>query len=148
MTPELVSLLPVHGAGSGLWAFDRWSCAPSASRWTLRVRCIHGRGHGRTRRLVSANLEHDLAALPAARDSLERRPRLRERKDRVDLSAKLACVHERSQLQQLHVVGFDDEVDRAWHLLCDRDHALARGDLAATSVEDQIDWPALDDGCA
>src|SRR5216117_343577 len=26
-TPELVSLL-VHGAGSGPWAFDRWSCAP------------------------------------------------------------------------------------------------------------------------
>src|SRR5439155_19762775 len=52
MTPELVSLLPVHGAGSGPWAFDRWSCVPCASRWTLRVRCIHGRGHGRTRRLV------------------------------------------------------------------------------------------------
>ena len=32
------------------------------------------------RRLVSANLEHDLATLPAARDSLERRPGLRERK--------------------------------------------------------------------
>jgi hypothetical protein len=28
MTPELVSLLLVHGAGSGPWAFDRWSCAP------------------------------------------------------------------------------------------------------------------------
>src|SRR5438270_1660385 len=27
MTPELVSLLPVHGAGSGPWAFDSWSCA-------------------------------------------------------------------------------------------------------------------------
>src|SRR5205809_3278928 len=52
MTPELVSLLPVHDSGSGPWAFDRWSCAPSASRWTLRVRCIHGRGHGRTRQLV------------------------------------------------------------------------------------------------
>ena len=57
--------------------------------------------------LVSANLEHDLATLPAARDSLERRPGLRERKNRVDLRAKLACVHERSQLQQLLVVGFD-----------------------------------------
>src|SRR6266566_8331262 len=43
----------------------------AASRWTLGVRCIHGRGHGRTRRLVSANLEHDLATLPAACDSLE-----------------------------------------------------------------------------
>jgi len=26
--PELVSLLLVDGAGSGPWAFDRWSCAP------------------------------------------------------------------------------------------------------------------------
>src|SRR6266700_7048868 len=104
----------------------------AASRWTLRVRCIHGRGHGRTRRLVSANLEPDLATLPAARDSLERRPGLRERKDRVDLRAKLACIHERSQLQQLLAVGFDDEVDRARCLLRDRDHALASGELAAT----------------
>src|SRR5438876_8061242 len=148
MTPELVSLLPVHGAGSGPWAFDRWSCVPCASRWTLGVRCIHGRGHGRTFRLVSANLEHDLATLPAARDSLERRQGLRERKNRVDLRTKLACVHERSQLQQLLVVGFDDEVNRARHLLCDRDHALAGGDLAATGVEDQIDWTALHDCCA
>src|SRR5207249_3346014 len=50
--------------------------------------------------------------------------------------------------QQLLVVGFDDEVDRARHLLCDRDHALASGDLAATSVEDKIDRPALHDRCA
>src|SRR5919198_5856940 len=107
-----------------------------------RSSSIYGRGHGRTRRLVSANLEHDLATLPAARDSLECRPGIRERKDRVDLRAKLACVHERSQLQQLLVVGFDDEVDRARHLLCDRDHALAGGVLAATSVEDQIDRAA------
>src|SRR4029453_17951232 len=112
-------------------------CPRAASRWTLGVRCIRGRGHGPTRRLVSANLEHDLATLPAARDSLERRPGLGERKNRVDLRAKLACVHERSQLQQLPVVGFDDEVARARHLLCDRDHALASGDLATTSVEDQ-----------
>src|SRR5438477_13081245 len=83
--------------------------------------------------LVGANLEHDLATLPAGRDSLERRPGLRQRKNRVDLRAKLACLHERSQLQQLLVVGFDDEVDRARHLLSDRDHALASGDLAATS---------------
>jgi len=48
----------------------------------------------------------------------------------------------------LLVVGFDDEVDRARHLLCDRHHALASGDLAATSVEDQIDRPALHDRCA
>src|ERR671922_2397903 len=109
---------------------------------------IHGRGHGRTRRLVSANLEHDLATLPAARDSLERRPGLREPKKRVDLRAKLACIHERSQLQQLLAVGFDDEVDRARHLLCDRDHALASGDLAAASVEHQIDRTALHDRCA
>ena len=34
----------------------------------------------------------------------------------------------RSQLQQLLVVGFDDEVDRARRLLCDRDHAFAGGD--------------------
>src|SRR5207247_5010283 len=97
---------------------------------------------GATRRLVSANLEHDLATLPAAPDSLERRPGLRERKNRVVLRAKLACVHERCQLRQLLVVGFDDEVDRARCLLCDRDHALASGDLAATSVEDQIDRTA------
>src|SRR5215213_8869817 len=94
-----------------------------------------GRGHGRTCRLVSADLEYDLATLPAASDSIERRRGPRERKDRVDLRAKLAYVHERSQLQQLRVVGFDDEVDRVRHLLCDRDHALANGDLAATSVE-------------
>src|SRR5215211_9420881 len=56
----------------------------AASRWTLGVRCIHGRGHGRTRRLVSANLEHDLATRPAARDPLERRAGLRARKNRVD----------------------------------------------------------------
>src|ERR1044072_4802241 len=93
-------------------------------------------------RLVSADLEHDIATLPAASDSLECRPGLGERKNRVDLRAKLARVHERSQLQQLLVVGFDDEVDRARHLLCDRDHALASGDRAATSVEDQIDRPA------
>src|SRR5262245_28597594 len=80
-------------------------------------------------------LEHDLATLPAARDSLERRPGLRERIDRVDLRAQLACGHERRQLRQLLVVGFDDEVGRARYLLCDRDHALASGDLAATSVE-------------
>ena len=49
-----------------------------------RIRCIHGRGHGRTRRLVSANLEHDLATRPAARDPLERRAGLRARKNRVD----------------------------------------------------------------
>ncbi len=118
------------------------------ARWTLGVRCIQRRGHGRTRRLVRGNLEHDLATLPAARDSLERGLSLRERKNRVDLRAKLACVHERSQLQQLLVVGFDDEVDRARLLLCDRDHALASGDLAATSVEDQIDRTALHDRCA
>ena len=58
------------------------------------------RGHapvvtGRACRLVSASLEHDLATLPAGRDSFERCPGLRERKDRVDLRAKLACVHER-----------------------------------------------------
>src|SRR6266536_3295376 len=116
MTPELVSLLPVRGAGS----------------WSVGVRstelCPLRRHGGRsefdastaevtaaTRRLVSANLEHDLATLPAARDSLERRLGLRERKNRVDLRAKLACVHEQSQLQQLLVVGFDDEVDRARH---------------------------------
>src|SRR5215218_6674899 len=132
-------------AGSSTWkiwtdspsALTRPLAGPAASRWTFGVRCIHGRGHGRTRRLVSANLEHDLATLPAGRDSLERRPGLRKRKNRVDLRAKLACVHERSQLQQLLVVGFDDEVDRARHLLCDRDHALASRDLAAASVEDQ-----------
>src|SRR6266511_4084798 len=133
----------------GPWTFDRWSCAP--------LRCHGGRSEldastaevtAATRRLVSANLEHDLATLPAARDSLERRQGLRERKNRVDLRAKLACVHERSQLQQLLVVGFDDEVDRARHLLCDRDHALASRDLAATSVEDQIDRTALHDRCA
>ena len=55
-------------------------------------------------RLVSANLEHDLATLPAARDSLKRRPGLRERKNRVDLRAQLACVRERCQLQQLLMV--------------------------------------------
>src|SRR4029453_16201083 len=87
------------------------------------------------RRLVTANLQHDLATLPAARDSLERRQGLRERKNRVDLRAKLVCVRERSQLQQLLVVGFDDEVDRARHLLCDRDHALASGALAAARLE-------------
>src|SRR6185436_2693468 len=75
---------------------------------------------GLARRLVSTNLEHDLATLPAARDSLERRPGLRERKNRVDLRSKRTCVHERSQLQQLIVVGLDDEIDRARHLLCDR----------------------------
>src|SRR5205809_2158236 len=116
------------------------------------VRCHGGRSEfdastsevtAATRRLVSANLEHDLATLPAGRDSLECRPGLRERKDRVDLRAKLACVHERSQLQQLLVVGFDDEVDRAQRLLCNRDHALAGGELASTGVEDQIDRPAL-----
>ena len=79
---------------------------------------------------------------------LERRPDLRERENRVDLRAKLACIHERSQLQQLLLVGFDDEVDRARHLLCDRYNALAGGDLAATSVEDQIDRTALHDHCA
>src|SRR5262249_37475207 len=111
----------------------------------------HGRGHARARRLVtsvSADLEHDLATLPAARESLERCPGLRERKNRVDLRAKLARVYERSQLQQLLVVGFDNEVDRARHLLCDCDHALASRDLAATSVEDQIDRTALHDRCA
>ena len=69
-----------------------------------------GRGHGRTRRRVSANLEHDFATLPVARDSLERRPGLCQRKNRVDLRTKLVCVHQRFQLQQLLVVGFDDEV--------------------------------------
>src|SRR4051794_8046346 len=93
--------------------------------------------------LASANLEHDLATLAAGRDSLERRLGLRERKDRVDLRAKLACVHERAQLQQLLVVGFDDEVDRARHLLCDRDHPLGGGNLAATGVEDQVGRTAL-----
>src|SRR5436190_12322136 len=77
--------------------------------------------------LVGANLEHDLATLPAGRDSLERRPSLRQRKNRVDLGAKLACLHERSQLQQLLMVGLDDEVDRARRLLCDRDHARPAG---------------------
>src|SRR5436190_22149717 len=118
------------------------------ARWTLGLRCIQRRGHGRTRRLVRGNLEHDLATLPAARDSLERGPGLREGKNRVDLRAKLACVHERSQLQQLLVVGFDDEVDRARRLLCDRDHALASGDLAATSVKNEIDRTALHNRCA
>src|SRR5690242_15530491 len=64
-----------------------------------------------------ADLEHDLAALPAARDSLECRTGLCERKDRVDLGAKLACVHERFQFEQLLAVGLDDEVGRARHLL-------------------------------
>src|SRR5437762_14068029 len=82
MTPELVSLLFVHGQWSG--AFDRWSCAPCGVTVAARIRCIHGRGHGSPRRLVRANLEHDLATLPAARDSLERRPCLPERKNRVD----------------------------------------------------------------
>src|SRR5215831_19936880 len=99
--------------------------------------------NGRTRVQAIANLEHDLAALPAGRDSLERRRGLRERKNRVDLRAKLACVHERFQLQQLLAIGFDDEVERARHLFCDRDHALAGGDVAATSVEDEIDRAAL-----
>src|SRR6476469_8906140 len=90
-----------------------------------------------THRLVGAKLEHDLAPLPAGLDSLESRPGLRERKNRVDLHAKLACIHELSQLQQLLAVGLDDEVDRARHLLCDRDHALASRHLAATRVEDQ-----------
>jgi len=65
------------------------------------------------RPLASANLEHDLAPLPAGRNPLERRPSLREREDRVDFRAKLACVHQRAQLQQLLVVGFDNEVGRA-----------------------------------
>src|SRR5919109_811453 len=52
---------------------------------------------GRTRRLVSANLEHDLATLPAARDSLERRPGLRERKNRVDLRASRPCTNSACQ---------------------------------------------------
>src|SRR5262245_1806626 len=84
-------------------------------------------------RLVRGNLEHDLATLPAARDSLERRLRPREGEDRVDFRAKLPCVHQRTQLQQLLVVGLDDEVGRARHLLCDRDNALAGGYVAATS---------------
>src|SRR5436190_5734216 len=95
--------------------------------------------------LVSAVLEHDLATLPAGRESLERRPGLRERKDRIDLRAKLARVHERCQLQQLLVVGFDDEIGRARHLVCDRDHALACGDLAAPSVKDEIDRTVVHD---
>src|SRR5947208_14960080 len=107
-------------------------------RASLASSCSWCRQWSVGRRLVSANLEHDLATLPAARDSLERRPGLGERKNRVDLRTKLACVHERSQLQQLLVVGFDGEVDRARHLLCDRYHALASRDVAATSVEDQI----------
>src|SRR5215831_9172435 len=104
--------------------------------------------NGRTRVQAIANLEHDLAALPAGRDSLERCRGLRERKNRVDLRAKLACVQERSQLEQLLVVWFDDEVERARYLLCDRDHALAGGDIDAASVEDQIDRTALRDRCA
>src|SRR5262249_46794626 len=125
------------------------SASVNDARASYRFGSLNPRqSHGRTRRLVSANVEHDLATLPAFRDSLERRPGLRERKNRVALRAKLACVHERSQLQQLLVVGFDDEVDRARHLLCDRDHALALGDLAATSVEDQIDRTAVNDRCA
>ena len=71
----------------------------------------HGRGHGR--RLVSADLDHNLPTFPVARDSLERRPGLRDRENRVDLRAKLAGVDECSQLQQLLVVGFDNEVGRA-----------------------------------
>src|SRR5918994_3807498 len=90
--------------------------------WRVRGRSIHGavplcgvtvdarssmhprRGHRRTRRLVSANLEHDLATLPVARESLERHPPFRERKNRVDLRTKLACVHERAQVAQLLLV--------------------------------------------
>src|SRR6266540_4174260 len=105
MTPELVSLLLVHGAGSrdlcrGCIELRASTVTPHGAQ--LHLSNAHGPG-GRTCRLVSANLEHDLATLPAARDSLERRPGLRERKNRVDLRAKLACVHERSQLQQLLV---------------------------------------------
>ena len=85
--------------------------------------------------------------LPVARDPLERRPGLRERKDRVDLRAKLACVRERSQLHQLFAVGLDDEVDRTGRLLCDRDRALAGGDLAAAGVEDEIGRTTLDNRC-
>src|SRR5213075_2444659 len=132
---------PAAGA-AGSSTSKIWTGSPSA--WTPATRWPPGVA----RRLVSADLEHHLAPLPAGRDSLERRPGLGERKDRVDLRAKLACVHERSQLQQLLVVGFDDEVDRARRLLCNRDHALAGGDLASTGVEDQIDRPALDDRCA
>src|SRR5262249_26165388 len=95
-----------------------------------------------------SNLEHDLAPLPGGRNPLERRPGLREREDRIDFRAKLARVHQGAQLQQLVAVGFDYEVRRAGHLLYDRDHALASGYLAATSVEDQVDLPVLHDLCA
>src|SRR4051794_9829742 len=95
--------------------------------------------------LIRADLEDHLATLAARRQSLERGPRRRERKDRVDLRAKLPRVHERCQLQQLLLVGLDDEVGRARHLLRDRDHAGASGNLAAASVEDEIGRPALHD---
>ena len=120
-------------------------CAPCGVTVDSGVRCIHGGGHGRTVGF-SANLEHDLRA-SRGRDSLERRPGLRERKNRVDLRVKLACVHERSQLQQLLAVGFDDEVDRARHLLCDRDHALA-SETSPPRVSKTNRPDALHDRCA
>jgi hypothetical protein len=123
--------------GAGGLARSLKSAAEPKTRVTAQLFRAHA--------LVAANLQHDLAMLPAGRDSLERRRGLREWKDRVDFHAKLAGVHERRQLRQLLAVRFDDEVDRARSLLCDRDHALGGVDLAATSVEDQIDRPALHD---
>jgi hypothetical protein len=53
------------------------------ARWCagrMEPRLGLGQRSGMPPELVSANLEHDLATLPAARDSLGRRPGLRERK--------------------------------------------------------------------
>ena len=88
-----------------------WQYPPSKRRG----RPAHdGRGVGAAvPPLATANFEYDLAPLAWGRNPFEGRLRLCEREDRVDFRAKLARVHQRGQLQQLLVVGFDNEVGRA-----------------------------------